>query len=265
MTIGYNNEAVLLEGHRFCLLILQKEGCAMLLFEDKYIKALGSALAIGLMVVSLMMAISAAQMPPDTLSMAQSLEEDKEKAKVAQGTDIRPSSPKTADRSQTRERQVEEPKARAPVFEANSGGMPGPSKTNGTGTQAQAALPERRSSGLSEGDIWLMAQLIHAEGRGESLEGQVAIGAVLLNRTRDSRFPSSLAGVIYESGAFCTVRDGQINLSPDSNALRAARLAASGWDPSGGALYFYNPARSTSRWIYTRPVINRIGHHVFAL
>ncbi|HHV93050.1 MAG TPA: hypothetical protein GXX47_00780 [Firmicutes bacterium] len=117
---------------------------------------------------------------------------------------------------------------------------------------------------LSEGDIWLMAQLIHAEGRGEPLEGQVAIGAVLLNRLRDSRFPNSVAGVIYEPGAFCTVRDGQINLTPDAKALRAARLAAAGWDPTGGALYFYNPARSTSAWIYTRPVLTRIGRHVFA-
>ena len=109
-----------------------------------------------------------------------------------------------------------------------------------------------------------MAQLIHAEGRGESLEGQVAIGAVLLNRLRDRRFPNSLAGVIYEPGAFCTVRDGQINLTPNAKAVRAARLAAAGWDPTGGALYFYNPARSTSAWIFTRPVLTRIGRHVFA-
>lgn len=239
----------------------------MLLFEDKYIRVLGSALAVGLVIVSIMMAISAAQMSPDTLSMAQSLDERNETAKAAQATDIRPSSPKTAAPSRSEQRQAKEPKAKAPVpaVQANSGVMTGPSNAKSPGIQVPPSPPERRSSGLSEGDIWLMAQLIHAEGRGESLEGQVAIGAVLLNRTRDSRFPGSVAGVIYEPGAFCTVRDGQINLSPDSNALKAARLAAGGWDPSGGALYFYNPARSTSRWIYTRPVVNRIGHHVFAL
>lgn len=113
-------------------------------------------------------------------------------------------------------------------------------------------------------DLTLLARIIHAEARGEPVEGQVAVGAVLLNRVKNSRFPNDLWSNIFKSGEFCTVRDGQIWLEPDAAAYRAARLALSGWDPTYGAIYFYNPTHTTSRWIWSRPVTTRIGRHVFA-
>lgn len=117
----------------------------------------------------------------------------------------------------------------------------------------------------SKVDVYLLARVIHAEARGESLEGQVAIGAVLLNRLKDPRFPKSLSQIVFKPGEFCTVRDGQVWLTPNDESIHAAKLAVAGWDPSGGALYFYNPAKTTSSWIWSRSVTNRIGHHIFAL
>lgn len=110
----------------------------------------------------------------------------------------------------------------------------------------------------------LLARVIYAEARGEPLEGQVAVGAVLLNRLKSPRFPNNLWGIIFKKGEFCTVRDGQIWMNPNAQAYRAARLALSGWDPTHGALYFYNPAKTTSKWIWSRPVTTRIGSHIFA-
>lgn len=112
---------------------------------------------------------------------------------------------------------------------------------------------------------YLLARIIYAEARGETLEGQVAVGAVLLNRLKDSRFPNTLEQIIFKKGEFCTVRDGQIWKTPNQQALRAAELAISGWDPTNGALYFYNPAKTTSRWIWSRPIVNKIGNHTFAI
>lgn len=126
-----------------------------------------------------------------------------------------------------------------------------------------AKPPQPKSN--SNVDIYLLARVIHAESRGEPFEGQVAVGAVLLNRLQDSRFPNSLTQIIFKRGEFCTVRDGQIWKNPSQEAIKAARLAAAGWDPTGGALYFYNPAKTTSRWIWSRPVVNRIGNHIFAV
>jgi len=113
-------------------------------------------------------------------------------------------------------------------------------------------------------NINLIAHLIYAEARGEIYTGQVAVGSVIVNRVRDSRFPSTVAGVIYQPGAFTPVANGQINLSPNSTAINAARDALNGWDPSYGAIYFYNPATSTSKWILSRPITVVIGHHAFA-
>lgn len=110
----------------------------------------------------------------------------------------------------------------------------------------------------------LLARAIHGEARGESHVGKVAVGAVILNRTRDSRFPQTIAGVIYQPGAFDAVDDGQINLAPDSGSLRAAQDALNGWDPTYGCIYYWNPVTATSQWIWTRPVITQIGKHVFA-
>ena len=120
------------------------------------------------------------------------------------------------------------------------------------------------TNGYSSSDVALLARLIHAEARGESYTGQVAVGAVVLNRVKSSSFPNTISGVIYQPYAFTCVNDGQINLSPNSTAFSAARDAMNGWDPSYGALYYYNPKVATSSWIYTRPTIITIGRHVFA-
>ncbi|ADQ41083.1 spore cortex-lytic enzyme [Caldicellulosiruptor acetigenus I77R1B] len=113
-------------------------------------------------------------------------------------------------------------------------------------------------------DLNLLAHLISAEARGEPYVGQVAVGAVVLNRVRHPSFPNSIAGVIYQPGAFESVANGQINLPPTVSAINAARDALNGWDPTGGALYFFNPAKTTNKWIWSRPIVAVIGNHVFA-
>ena len=114
-------------------------------------------------------------------------------------------------------------------------------------------------------EVYTLARLVHAEARGEPYVGQVAVAAVVLNRVRSAAFPNTISGVIYQAGAFDCVADGQINLSPDSDALRAARDAMNGWDPTGGCVYYYNPATATSAWIWSREVRLTIGAHVFAV
>lgn len=120
-------------------------------------------------------------------------------------------------------------------------------------------------STYTSSDLYLLAKTIYAEGRGEPYAGQVAIGAVILNRVRSSAFPNSVSGVVYQKGAFTAVSDGQINLSPDSAAMSAAQDAVNGWDPTGGAIYYYNPAVATSSWIFSRKTVTVIGKHVFAV
>lgn len=117
----------------------------------------------------------------------------------------------------------------------------------------------------SNSDIQLLARAINGEARGEPYEGQVAIGAVILNRVKDSRFPNTIAGVIYQSGAFTAVADGQINQAMEDGAtvMKAARDAMNGWDPTGGAVYYFNPATATNKWIWSRPLIKTIGKHRF--
>jgi N-acetylmuramoyl-L-alanine amidase len=112
-------------------------------------------------------------------------------------------------------------------------------------------------------DVTLLARLINGEARGEPYEGQVAVGAVVLNRTRSAQFPSTVAGVIYQPGAFTAIVDGQINATLRESSIKAARDALNGWDPSGGALYYYNPAKTTNKWIWSRPLIKVIGKHRF--
>lgn len=119
--------------------------------------------------------------------------------------------------------------------------------------------------GFSSSDVYLLARTIYAEGRGEPYTGQVAIGAVILNRVRDDAFPNTISGVVYQKHAFTAVSDGQINLTPNETAMNAARDAINGWDPSGGALYYYNPAIATSAWIFDRQTVTVIGKHVFAI
>ena len=110
-----------------------------------------------------------------------------------------------------------------------------------------------------EDDLYTLASVINGEGRGEPYTGQVAIGAVVLNRVESDKFPNSIAEVVYQSGAFDSVRDGQINLTPSESAIRAATDALNGWDPTDGALYFWNPATATSKWIWSIPIRLQIG------
>ena len=120
-------------------------------------------------------------------------------------------------------------------------------------------------NGFSSSEVYLLARTIYAEGRGEPYTGQVAIGAVILNRVRHPQFPNTVSGVVYQKHAFTAVSDGQINLTPNETAMRAARDAINGWDPTGGAIYYYNPAIATSAWIFDRQTVTVIGKHVFAI
>lgn len=121
------------------------------------------------------------------------------------------------------------------------------------------------AAGYNESETYLLGRLVHGEARGEPYVGKVAVAAVVLNRVRSSSFPNTIAGVIYQAGAFDAVLDGQINLTPDEDSLRAARDALAGWDPTGGCLYYYNPVTATNEWIWTREVQLSIGKHNFAI
>ena len=124
-------------------------------------------------------------------------------------------------------------------------------------------LPSGGTGKGTDGNLYLLARLVHGEARGEPYRGKVAVAAVVLNRVKSPSFPNTLAGVIYQSGAFDAVSDGQINLSPDQESVNAARDALNGWDPTYGCLYYYNPRTATSRWMLSRPVLLRIGNHAF--
>lgn len=130
-----------------------------------------------------------------------------------------------------------------------------------TGQQGSSGGSGGGSSG--GGDTDLLARLISAEARGEPYEGQVAVGAVVLNRVRHPSFPNSISGVIYQSGAFSCMYDGQFDQPVAESAYRAARDAMNGWDPSYGAIYYFNPNTATSSWIWSRPLIVTIGKHMF--
>lgn len=121
------------------------------------------------------------------------------------------------------------------------------------------------NSSYSGSDIYLLAKCIYSEARGEPYIGQVAVGAVVLNRVSDPQFPNSISGVIYQPWAFTAVHDGQINLEPNESAKRAAKDAMSGWDPTNGCVYYYNPAKTTNKWIWSREVQLIIGKHHFAI
>lgn len=119
------------------------------------------------------------------------------------------------------------------------------------------------NTGTNSANINLLAHLINGEARGEPYTGMVAVGAVVLNRVASSKFPSTISGVIYQQGAFDAVEDGQINLQPSQECYNAARDAMNGWDPSGGAIYYFNPATATNKWIWSRPMTITIGKHRF--
>lgn len=132
---------------------------------------------------------------------------------------------------------------------------------NGNGSSSSSS----GLNGYSSAEVYLLARTIYAEGRGEPYTGQVAIGAVVLNRVRSRQFPNTISGVVYQKHAFTAVSDGQINLTPNETAMRAAKDAINGWDPTGGAIYYYNPAVATSAWIFDRQTVTVIGKHVFAI
>lgn len=136
------------------------------------------------------------------------------------------------------------------------------------GTQTLNAMGIMQSSNTgsstnNSSNVNLLARAIYGEARGESYTGQVAVGAVIMNRVRSSKFPNTIAGVIYQSGAFDAVSDGQINLTPDATAKKAAQDALNGWDPSYGAIYYFNPNTATNDWIWSRPMTVTIGKHRF--
>lgn len=135
------------------------------------------------------------------------------------------------------------------------------------GSKTASAMGITLSSSSSKtysNDEYLLAKVIHAEARGESYTGQVAIGAVVLNRVKSSQFPNTIAGVIYQPYAFTAVNDGQINLEPNATAYKAAKDALNGWDPTYGSIYYFNPKTATSSWIWTRQQTVTIGRHIFA-
>lgn len=134
----------------------------------------------------------------------------------------------------------------------------------GEKTLSKMGISTNSASGSSETDARLLARIINAEARGEPYTGQVAVGAVVLNRVKHSSFPNTIAGVIYQPGAFSALDDGQWNASMYETPYKAAKDALNGWDPTGGAIYYYNPAKTTNTWIYSRPVVCTIGKHKFA-
>ncbi len=135
----------------------------------------------------------------------------------------------------------------------------------GPKTLAAMGIYSSSSGGSSSNntDVNLLARLVHGEARGEPYTGQVAVAAVVLNRVKSSSFPNSIAGVIYQPGAFDVVSDGQINMAPDSSSINAARDALNGWDPTYGCIYYFNPNTATSSWIWSRPYVITIGNHRF--
>lgn len=139
-------------------------------------------------------------------------------------------------------------------------GIAGPATLNAIGISSGSS-----GSTGSSGNVNLLARLISAEARGEPYTGQVAVGAVVLNRMEHPSFPDTMASVIYQNGAFSCVDDGQFDKPVSESAYRAARDALNGWDPSGGAIYYYNPAKATNQWIRSRPVVLTIGTHIFCM
>lgn len=133
----------------------------------------------------------------------------------------------------------------------------------GSTTLAAMGISSSSSSSASNNDVYLLARAINGEARGEPYSGQVAVGAVILNRVKHPSFPNTVAGVVYQPGAFTAVSDGQIDAAMTSSCERAARDALNGWDPTGGAIYYYNPITATNQWIRSRPIILTIGKHVF--
>lgn len=159
-------------------------------------------------------------------------------------------------------------KAAVKYFQRKNGltadGVAGDKTLAALGISTTSSASSSSGSSYSNNDVNLLARLIYGEARGESYVGQVAVGAVVLNRVKSASFPNTVSGVIYQGYAFTAVADGQINLSPNATAKKAAQDAMNGWDPTYGAIYYYNPATATSSWIFSRQTLVTIGNHVFA-
>lgn len=148
----------------------------------------------------------------------------------------------------------------------NVDGVVGPGTASALGISLQGTAAPASAQGINrKGDEYLLARTIHGEARGEPYVGKVAVAAVILNRVKSPIFPNTAAGVVYQPLAFTAVADGQINLTPDKDSIKAARDALNGWDPTYGCLYYWNPATATSKWIWSRKVILKIGKHWFGL
>lgn len=132
-------------------------------------------------------------------------------------------------------------------------------------TTSSSTTDEAGGKASSNSELYLLARCVYGEARGEPYKGQVGVAAVILNRVKSSKFPNSISGVIYQSGAFDAVKDGQINLTPDESCIKAARDAMNGWDPTNGCLFYYNPETSTNKWMLSLPITLDIGRHVFCL
>ncbi|TMV47901.1 spore cortex-lytic enzyme [Paenibacillus mesophilus] len=155
------------------------------------------------------------------------------------------------------------PKTKLMLWNATKNWSPGTAGGAAGGGAGGGNVSSGPVSQFSSADISLMAKAVYGEARGESYTGQVAVAAVILNRVRSASFPNTVSGVIFQSGAFTAVADGQIWLTPNDSAYNAVRDAINGWDPSGEALYYFNPDTATSAWIWSRPQIKRIGKHIF--
>lgn len=140
-------------------------------------------------------------------------------------------------------------------------GIAGPATLKAMGIMTSSSSSSSSSSYNS--NLNLLSRVIYGESRGEPYTGQVAVGAVVMNRVKSSSFPNTISGVVYQSGAFDAIKDGQINLTPDSTARKAAQDALNGWDPSYGAIYYFNPSTATNKWIWSRPMTITIGKHRF--
>lgn len=157
-------------------------------------------------------------------------------------------------------------RARNESVAANSAALSKPWTMRQTGAGSSTPTPAARTwNTLSNSQFQILVRAINAEAGGEPFEGQVAVGAVLLNRIRSGRFPKTISANVFRNGEFESVSNGYIwDTEPTASAYRAATLAVKGWDPTGGALYFYNPAKSSSAWIWSRPIYTKIGSHYFA-
>ena len=142
-------------------------------------------------------------------------------------------------------------------------GIAGTKTLQAMGIYNSSSSSSTSSSNVNSSNLNLLSRVVYGEARGESYTGQVAVAAVVLNRVKSSSFPNTISGVVYQSGAFDCVSDGQINLTPDATARKAAQDAINGWDPTFGAIYYFNPATATNKWIWSRPMTVTIGKHRF--